>query len=48
MAKLEVDVDSWPRGREVYHYAVAKDLTMEEAIIDLVNSGLSHEEESYV
>ena len=48
MLTLHFDVEGWARWPEVVQYALVRGLTNEEAIIELVNSGLSHEEESYV
>jgi len=48
MLTVQLDTEGWARWPEVVKYALVRGLTNEEAIIELVNSGLSHEEESYV
>lgn len=43
-----IDTDDWARWPEVVNYAEAHKLSISDAIVQLVNSGLSHERRSYV
>jgi hypothetical protein len=43
VVKIRTDVEGWPRFAELQRYADDKGLTVTEAIMALVNSGLSHE-----
>ena len=40
---ISMSSDEFPRWREVCEYAMARDITLNEAIVALVNSGLSHQ-----
>jgi len=41
-----IDVSELSRGHEIYQYALAHDLTIDEAIMRLVNAGLDNAQES--
>ena len=43
MLTLEFDTEGWARWPEVVQYALVRGLTNEEAIVQLVNQGLSYE-----
>jgi len=43
-----LDADNWSRLPEVVNYATAKGISVPEAIVRLVNSGLSHESKVYL
>lgn len=45
---LKIDLSIWTRLREVQNYAYDHGMSTSDAIRELVNSGLSHEPESYV
>jgi hypothetical protein len=44
----DFDADNWARFPEVVNYATAKGISVPEAIVRLVNSGLSHESKVYL
>lgn len=48
MIAVLIDTEDWTRWAEVENYAKFHGLTVEGAICDLVNSGLSHERRSYL
>lgn len=39
---ITIDFDKWPRREELVKYAAKYHLNMEDAIHELVNTGLSH------
>lgn len=45
---LELDTEDFTRYQELKNYAYVHEMTLEQAIIALVNSGLSHADRSYV
>jgi hypothetical protein len=40
--KVTIDLDGWSRREDVVAYADEYGMTVEQAIVTLVNSGLSH------
>lgn len=44
---MEIDFDNWSRSGEVLGYAAAHNISIAEAIEQLVNSGLSYESDYY-
>ena len=39
---ITIDATAWPRLVEVYSYSVKRGITLDEAVEELVNKGLSH------
>lgn len=48
MESVIIDVSEWTRLAEVSNYARVHRITLEDAIHQLVNSGLSHEPRTYL
>lgn len=48
MGNIELDTEDFTRYQELKTYAYVHELTLEQAIVDLVNSGLSYADRSYV
>lgn len=46
--EITINLNEWSRQTEVLNYAKEHGITIEEAIGQLVNSGLSHEPRTYL